>query len=341
MKRVIRIIVLLVATFAITSLVAGPSFRELCKELVLASAGTSVVKGVDGWLFLKEELQHLGAGKFWGEDAVVASRTKKKAYADPMVAILEYNRLLAEKGITLYLMPVPGKALVYPDKLTETTDKAISAEDITLYRDFYGLLEKSGVKTINLLPTLLEKRDKVDVYCKTDSHFSGSGLMLFAEAAASVLGEQEWFNGVPKTDFQKTVRKVTIKGDLAQMIGDNELVEDLELSVVSRKSDGQPVATDPKSPVILLGDSHTLVFSVGGDLHGKGAGLFDHLSAELGFPVDLLGVRGSGVTPARINLFQRSKKDGNYLAGKKALVWCFSSRDFTGKGGWRKIPVAP
>jgi hypothetical protein len=194
---------------------------------------------------------------------------------------------------------------------------------------------------IDLLPKLLEQRDQAQLYCRTDSHYSGAGLELFAAAAAEALKKEGWYEGVAKKEFAATKLPLKINGDLRQMAGGAGSEEDLELQVVTAKGDGKSVESDPNSPVILLGDSHTLVFQAGGDLHAKGAGLFDHLSAGLGFAVDLLGVRGSGVTPARIKLFQRAKQDPNYLAGKKALIWCFAAREFTGAGGWKEIPVAP
>jgi alginate O-acetyltransferase complex protein AlgJ len=92
--------------------------------------------------------------------------------------------------------------------------------------------------------------------------------------------------------------------------------------------------------VILLGDSHTLVFHSGGDMHASGAGLADQLALELGFPVDLIGVRGSGATPARISLYRRVRGDADYLKKKKLLIWCFTAREFTeATSGWRIVPV--
>jgi len=69
-----------------------------------------------------------------------------------------------------------------------------------------------------------------------------------------------------------------------------------------------PLERWAESPVILLGDSHTLVFSRGpaDTLHSVGGGLADLLALELGFPVDLIGVRGSGSTSARAPLVQIS-----------------------------------
>jgi len=317
------------------------SLQEVAGELVKTGGDSSVIKGTDGWLFLKEELVHVSSGKFWGEDAASVSRSKKKQYADPVPAILEYSKLLAEKGITLYLMPVPPKSLIYADKLDGGLAEDASAGQVKMYEDFYSLLREGGVKVIDLLPTLLAKREQSDLYCKTDTHFAADAIALFSEAAATEIKQADWYKAVVKKEYTQSTRTVAIHGDLAQMAGLEEMKESLELSFVNVKESGQPEVSDPDSPVILLGDSHTLVFHVGGDLHTKGAGLFDHLSASLGFPVDLLGVRGSGVTPARIKLYQRSKKDGEYLKGKKVVIWCFAARDFTGTGGWQKIPVAP
>jgi alginate O-acetyltransferase complex protein AlgJ len=90
-----------------------------------------------------------------------------------------------------------------------------------------------------------------------------------------------------------------------------------------------------QSPVLLLGDSHNLVFHTGAEMHATGAGLPDQLFLELGFPMDVVAVMGSGSTAARRSLARR--KDN--LAGKKVVVWCFSTREFTQGQGWSKVPV--
>lgn len=61
----------------------------------------------------------------------------------------------------------------------------------------------------------------------------------------------------------------------------------------------------------------------------------DHLAYQLGFPMDVVAVRGSGATPSRLNLFQRRDK----MRGKRVVVWCLSVREFTEGQGWRKVPV--
>ena len=113
--------------------------------------------------------------------------------------------------------------------------------------------------------------------------------------------------------------------------------EQLQLTFVREQTaDGvHPVASWRESPVVLLGDSHNLVFHSGSDMHSLGAGLPDHLAHRIGFPVDLVAVRGSGATPSRLSLFRRRDN----MRGKRLVIWCFSVREFTEGQGWRKVRV--
>lgn len=338
-KNIITLIICVMVTLGAAAFATDTSIRDICTQLINGNEGKSAVEGADGWLFLKEELEHIAVGKFWGEDAEKVSKSRKKEFADPVPAIVAYNKALAEKGITLYLMPVPPKGLVYADKLMHGVVPEGGDTERGLYSQFYKTLEEQGVKVIDMLPKLVEKSKTEQMYCKTDTHFSGKGLELFADAVAEEIKKELWYDSSTQQEFSIKEETISISGDLERMLGQDGK-EDIALSLVSNKRTGNLVESDEQSPVILLGDSHTLVFSAGGDLHAKGGGLFDNLSATLGFSVDLLGVRGSGVTPARIKLFQRSKKNPDYLDGKKALIWCFTAREFTGTGGWREIPVA-
>ena len=36
-----------------------------------------------------------------------------------------------------------------------------------------------------------------------------------------------------------------------------------------------------------------------------------------------------------------SQKDPGYIARKKAIIWCFSAREFTESAGWSVVPVVP
>src|SRR5882724_10514254 len=133
------------------------------------------------------------------------------------------------------------------------------------------------------------------------------------------------------------------EGDLGTLLGrDGHKLppEKIAVQSVSETGTGAAVQEDPGSPLLLLGDSHTLVYH-DRDFLPVRAGLVDQLALHLGFAPDLIGTSGSGATPVRINLYWSTVKDPAYLAKKKMVVWCFAAREFTeATEGWAKVLVA-
>jgi len=208
-------------------------------------------------------------------------------------------------------------------------------------KKFYALMEEYGVQVLDLVPVFLPQRfsKKGDLFCRQDTHWSGHACELAAQIIAENIRNQSWYEGVLKKTYVTEAKTVQITGDLWNYLGDNTIAKEiLPLTTVGDEGPDGIETLKPwrESPVVLLGDSHCLVFNAGTDMHARGAGLADHLAKELGFPVDLVAVRGSGATPSRINLLRRRDN----LAGKKLIIWCFSVREFTeSPGGWRKLPV--
>ena len=94
------------------------------------------------------------------------------------------------------------------------------------------------------------------------------------------------------------------------------------------------------SPVPGIGDSHTLIFSVGGDMLAEGSGFCELLAAKLQMPVDRIGVRGSAASSVRIDLYRHAVKDPEWLRKKKWVIYLFSCREFTeAVSGWSRVPV--
>ena len=331
------------ACFFFFSLSVGTVSAETVQQQMMSLAAIAdengVIRGTDGWLFLQEELEHLGSETFYGEGVLEISKASKPEFADPLPAIVDFNQQLKERNITLVFAPIPPKALIYNDKLPVT----VSGESITkldqVYTDLYSELKKQGVQVLDFIPLFRAAKEKEQLYCKTDTHYSSAGLRLVANEFNTIIRKNDWYAEVRKKVYEQNMQELSIHGDLSVM-QKIDTQEKLSLNFVTDAATGKAELSDPDSPVLLLGDSHTLVFSVGGDLHSRGAGLFDQLSADIKFPVDLLGVRGSGATPSRIKLYQRSRKEAQFLEKKKIIIWCLSARELTGNGGWRKIPVA-
>ena len=328
--------------------------RSLAEKAAEAEAQqTTVVSGKEGWLFFAPELRSMSVGQFWGDAAQRVSRASNPEFADPLPAILDFKSQLDKAGISLIFVPIPAKATIYPEMLSEHEDATARTDEHHL--KFYDILRKHGVNVLDLTPLFLKNRftDAGPVYCKQDTHWSGQGCVLAAEAIAEAIGAPAWAAEIPKHNKNHDtpqserkpvldngqnragapiVKKIPIAGDLWKELGDENLQkEQLRLTYV-KEGVG---ASWRASPVVLLGDSHNLVFHAGGDMHAQGAGLPDHLAYQLGFPVDVVAVRGSGATPSRLNLYRRRDN----MKGKRVVVWCLSVREFTEGQGWRPVPV--
>jgi alginate O-acetyltransferase complex protein AlgJ len=302
-----------------------------------ATISSQVVVGSEGWLFLKQELRFLDAGPFWGEHADAVSRATRADAKDPTPAIIAFQQALADKGITLLLVPVPPKALIYSEQVP-AADKG--KEWGTSLDQYYTILREQGVQVVDLRQGLLQAKTSQDnpLYLKEDTHWSGYGVTVAADLIA-----KEIIKRVAKgeTTYSKQWRDIQINGDLQQMLGEKqEQPEAVAIREIADAAD-QPPQDDPASPLLVLGDSHVLVFHAGGDMFAKGAGITDQLAFSLGRPMDIIGVRGSGATPARLSLYRKAQRTPDYWAGKKVVVWCFAAREFTETDGWRVLPLEP
>lgn len=302
---------------------------------------TSVVSGKDGWLFFVPELRSISIGEFWGDAAMDVSRASNPEYADPLPAILDFKKQLDTAGIELIFVPIPAKATIYPEMISEhnTSTKRTDKQ----HQKFYDILRKHGVNVLDLTDLFIENRNTKSkpLYCKQDTHWSGEACVLAANAIATHIGTPSWIDEIPKRKALLKTRNVEITGDLWEELGNTDLPkEQLQLTFVKIDGDTttsmQPFGKSWRnSPVVLLGDSHNLVFHAGSGMHAQGAGLPDHLAYQFGFSVDVVAVRGSGATPSRLNLFRRQDN----MKGKRVVVWCLSVREFTEGQGWRKVPV--
>jgi alginate O-acetyltransferase complex protein AlgJ len=314
---------------------AQQAFRDQLAGKVAALEGRNAAAAVgkDGWLFLASELRFLAQGQFWGEGAARAGRTRKGASADPLPAIADFHRQLGERGIRLLLVPVPAKAAILADKVG--VDATLTASESAPFQEaFYAELRRRGIDVLDLTPAFSGNNDqRGPVYCKTDSHWSGVGCSLAAQGIAQEI--RKHLPEQPRNQYQTEWKNISITGDLAALTGEATKPAAEQISI--RQVSG-PVGPDAKSPVLVIGDSHTLVFH---EFLAERAGLIDQLAAELGFPVDLIGTRGSGATPVRVSMYRRSRSDPEFLAKKKVVVWCFAAREFTeADQGWVVQPIA-
>ena len=299
----------------------------------------TVYEGKDGWLFLPSELRHLSVGEFWGENAANVSKARNPSYADPLPTILDLHAQLKAIGVELVFMPVPTKASIYADKIV---DVAPGSRIDTHHQALFKKLTDSGVNVIDLTPKFLAARSGDDnVYCQQDTHWATKGISIAAGDVAAHIKAQAWYKALTPKVYEAKTGTIALSGDLRDMLG-NLSIPKAEERLVTISEAGKPVAKSKDSPVLILGDSHTLVFGDGGDMHTVGAGFPDHLAHQLGIPVDLIGIRGSGVGAARRNLAKEFIRNPSYAESKKVVVWLFAGRDLTESSDgidWRPLPM--
>lgn len=313
------------------------------------TSGSTTVVGIEGWFFFGPELRHVSVGQFWGDRAVRVTRAQRANAADPLPAILDFQHQLEAANVELLIVPVPPKAIIFPDKLG-MTNPTIPIPVPRLDRDhkaFYELLREQGVEVLDLTGHFLKERFSPEdpLYCRQDTHWSGAGCVIAAQQIAEAVRNRPWYatlNSKPE-NYRTRWLSTSIDGDLVRGLEPPLPREELRLRMVTVETSSiqKTVPIDPDSPIVLLGDSHALVFHAGEDMHATGSGLVDQLAAELGLPVDLVAVRGSGATAARLNLFRRAQNDPDYWQRKRLVIWCFAAREFTESDGWRIVPIAP
>lgn len=317
-------------SFLCLGVLVGPAIaqdKEAAFALEVANriAGKPSVRGdEDQWLFLVRELRHLSTGRFWEKswEELAVNQT------NPVPSIVEFQEMLSERGKRLILVPVPAKGRIYPEKLSA----AFSLEEVDSLSGFVAELREAGLAVIDLDAAFREQReanDDAQLYCAQDAHFSPFGIELIADLIVMELGSK----AVSSSEItRRNEEALSITGD--QVVGSEweGSIPSEALPVRLIEFGGEPgVNPDPESPYLLLGDSHTLVFHQGKEagMHCRGGGLLDQLSFRLGRPLDLVGVRGSGLVQARKQLFYRASEDPGFWDKKELVIWMFSEREFT------------
>lgn len=293
------------------------------------ASGLSAVIGADaGWRFLTNELKHVALGDLASQDLA----TTNVEGTDPVAEIVRYAQELKGLGVELIVVPVPPKVSIYPDKFAA----GLFPDCVPPMTAFLDGLKAQGVHTVDLDAGFRKARvdeEGRQLFCATDSHWSPHGAQL----AAQIVAEQV-----------KQVPGLTLSGGAALKLAApvplefyGDLVTDAEKASITKET--LPVvrvegAAEGDPAVIVLGDSHCQVFRRGGSMLSTGAGFIDHLSQQLGAPVDEMSTQASGGEGPRIEIARRTVKDPTFWQQRKVAIWLFTARELT-QGRWKKIPA--
>jgi alginate O-acetyltransferase complex protein AlgJ len=316
--------------FSSRAVLADDAFAPALAPLILPQAN---IRGVDdSWFFLTKELKHLATGSYWEKPWTEVAANK----ANPIPSMVEFQALLAAKGIALLVVPIPAKATIYPEKLLA----GFEAGSVGRSEGMLALMKEQGLRVLDLEAAFLAEKEASQLYCQQDAHFSPLAAELIARSVVAELG----LSSTGGTEYSLgAAETLTIVGDQVKgsPLEGQVAAENLPVKVVSHQGQ-RGVASDPAASVLLLGDSHTLVFSDGTDpaMHCTGAGVLDHLAYLTQAPVCRVGAKASGLVQARKQLFYDHGQNKAFWGAKKAVVWMFTVREFTQTTSpYRPIPI--
>jgi alginate O-acetyltransferase complex protein AlgJ len=274
-----------------------PKFQWFASKY-LHLGNEKVFLGRDGWLYYRPDVDYLTAGAF----PVTASESSAGCgvrACSPISAIKAFRDDLAKRGITLLVVPVPVKPLIEPEHLSIRHSKIHEPLQNPSYASFVEKLHSLGIEVMDPTALLLSRKKSTGKaqYLERDTHWTPDAMEAVSESLA------ERIRALSPLDFPRptnaTMEYIAVHqtGDLTGMLDlpkSAPLFADQEVTIRPiRNRDGTHWNPDPSSPVLLLGDSFTRIFSAEDLNWGRDAGLAEHLSLRLGRNIDLLAINGN------------------------------------------------
>lgn len=291
----------------------------------LGEPGEKVVVGWNGWLFYKPDIRYL-------VEPGVAPKD------DPFTVILDFRDQLAARGIRLMVLPIPGKPSVYPDQVTRRVTAGTILRSHT--QDLTSRLRAAGLEVVNLLELFRNLRggSGEPIYLLRDTHWSCEAAEKSANVVAARIRELGFVN-TGTVDFAVRPRVVLRSSDIARMIRVPDIerryaAEDVPCAQVWRPDTGGVYRDDPRSPVLVLGDSFLRIYQT--DQPGA-AGFIAQLARRLKMPLATIVNDGGASTLVR----QQLSRNPELLSGKRLVIWEFVERDVRfGTEGWKRVSIS-
>ena len=316
---------------------------------LLVYAGIGNEKGYVGrqrWVFYRPGIDYCTGPGFLSSRHMArrvdsGTQWRPAPQPDPLAAILQFHRQLAERNIRLVLMPTPDKATIHPEWFSSRYAGPRMNVHNPSYRQFLDELKTEGVLVCDVTDALAQDRDRSGnaVYLTTDTHWRPESMELAAAQLARLIEEKIALSKTAvNRDWRRVSKDVKNLGDIAMMLKlrRNQRVFDEELVTIHPVTNpaGDPWRPDSAAEIIVLGDSFANIYSLEMMNWGCAAGLAEQLSFTLGRPVDTILRNDDGAYATREMLSRELARGEDRLAGKKVVVWQFAARELA-VGDWK------
>lgn len=326
--------------------------RPVVQQVLTRLTGTGneqVYVGQNGWLFYATDVRHVAGPGFLdarqlAKRAASGSTLEMAPAPDPRPALLAFNAALAERGITLVVMPTPVKPSIHPEQLAPRAEAA-PIRNLSFDR-FLDEMRAAGILIFDPAPALVATRAAGHpAYLRADTHWRPEAVESVSTALAEFLERAAVLPPREPLAFTTRTATVTGRGDTLDLLGLPDGWSPTEPDSVTVRQvlmpDGRLWAPSPTADILLLGDSFANIYSLDSLGWGRGAGLAERLSLALGREVDRLSQNDNGAFATRVALARELARDPARLARTRVVVYQFTTRELS-HGDWRLVPlVAP
>jgi alginate O-acetyltransferase complex protein AlgJ len=311
----------------------------------LRYGNSQVLPGERDWLFYKHPFDQVVAPPFLAPE--VLERRARPGWTryparspDPVPGLLRLGRALERRGARLVFLPIPEKEQVYPERLRPRPWREAPVNPD--FDELVAKLEAGGVAVFDAPRRLFRAaRSRDDLWATQDTHWTPAGMELTAAAVAEFLSQR--FGTLPGEPVRFGSRPIRhrLRGDLLGMLGlaaGDRPPNGFQFDATEVLGpDGRPyLAAATAAPILLLGDSFSLVFQVKED-GTSGAGLAEHLALRTGRRVSQLASPLETELDDRISLLRRHPA---VLKAARLVIYEVATRGL-GTYDWKSAGLGP
>ena len=299
--------------------------------LVFRIGNEQAYLGREGWLFYRADIESL------------IDVDSKQTVNAALSTIIDFNRQLEGRDITLIVVPIPVKPTIHPEKFSSRYRNLKIPIHNPFYAAFIEALAAEGVLVYDPSSLLFETAEQEAQYLKTDTHWKPAAMERVAKSLAAFMTEQVELPADQSFLYTKTAEETTNIGDIAKML---KLPEDQQLFMqervirhVVKTPSGDLWQSTQESDILFLGDSFSNIYSLAGMEWGDSAGFVEHLSAELARPIDKIVINAGGADATRQALVQEFNRGQDRLVDKRVLIYQFATRELF-SGDWKLLTIS-
>ncbi len=314
--------------------------------LSLGYGNEKVYPGKDSWLFYRPDMDYLMGPPFLDPvhqaSRVASSELWEKAVQpDPVAAIKKFNAQLSSRGIELVVVATPVKAELHPEYFYSSEFHPPLQN--SSWDEFVVSLKEAGVLFFDAASVLADRGREYyqkPLYLQTDTHWRPEAMEQVARELAAFIRKHITLSADDRYVLSRQQKKVMNRGDIDVMLRlteSSDIYPEEEVQIQQVITSSQELwQASSDAELLLLGDSFSNIYSLGGMGWGEGAGFGEQLSYYLQAPIDMILQNDAGAYATREVLARELARGKDRLENKKVVIWQFASRELT-SGDWKMI----